>query len=172
LSVKSAPGEGSCFTVSLPIWDGDPHPIITPLPMPPIPVAPRGRVLIVDDEVAIGRTLALVLGAEHEVTVTTSAAEALSFIRDRGTEAFDAVLCDLVMPGTSGVELFQVVQRELPELAGRFLFMTGGLAPRKLAVQLSSQTPLFEKPFDLDQIRATLRALVRERRGTKPPPPQ
>jgi PAS domain S-box-containing protein len=172
LSVKSAPGEGSCFTVSLPIWDGDPHPILTPLPVPPIPVAPRGRVLIVDDEVAVGRTLALVLSSEHEVTVTTSAAEALRFVREQGAGVFDAVLCDLLMPGMTGIEFYQTVQRELPELAGRFLFMTGGLAPRKLAGQLSSQTPLFEKPFDLDQIRATLRAFVRERRGTKSPPPQ
>jgi PAS domain S-box-containing protein len=170
LAVKSAPGEGSCFTVSLPIWNGDPHPILTPLPVPPIPISPRGRVLIVDDELAVGRTLALVLGSEHEVTVMTSAAEALAFVRDQGTEVFDAVLCDLLMPGMTGMELFQTVQRELPELARRFLFMTGGLAPRRLGAQLNPQTPLFEKPFDLDQIRATLRSLVRERRGTKPPP--
>ncbi len=170
LSVKSAPGEGSCFTVSLPIWNGDPHPILTPLPVPSLPPSPRGRVLIIDDEVAVGRTLALVLGAEHEVTVKTNAADALALLHEEGPEAFDAVLCDLVMPGMTGFELFQTVQREQPELAARFLFMTGGLAPRRLGVQLSPQTPLFEKPFELDQIRGTLRALVRERRGTKPPP--
>jgi signal transduction histidine kinase/CheY-like chemotaxis protein len=170
LSVQSAPDEGSCFTVSLPIWNGDPHPILTPLPVPTLPVSPRGRVLVIDDEVAVGRTLALVLGSEHEVTVMTSAAESLALIRKEGSEVFDAVLCDLVMPGMTGLELFQAVQREHPELAARFLFMTGGLAPRRLGVQLSPQTPLFEKPFELDQIRLTLRTLVRERHGTKPPP--
>lgn len=171
LTVKSAPGEGSCFTVSLPIWNGDPHPIITPLPVPKVPVSPRGRVLVIDDEVAVGRTLALVLGSEHEVSVMTSAAEALALIRTEGPEVFDAVLCDLVMPGMTGLELYQAVQREFPELARRFLFITGGLAPQKLSAELNPLTPLFEKPFDLEQIRTALRTLVRERHGTKPPPP-
>jgi PAS domain S-box-containing protein len=172
LRVTSAPGEGSCFTVSLPIWNGDPHPILTPLPASTLPVTPRGRVLVIDDEVAVGRTLALVLGSEHEVTVMTSASEALALLRSEGADAFDAVLCDLVMPGMTGLELFRTIQRELPELVPRFLFMTGGLAPHRLGVPLDAQTPLLEKPFDLEMIRAALRGLVRERKGTRPPAPQ
>jgi DNA-binding NtrC family response regulator len=118
----------------------------------------------VDDEIAVGRTLSLVLGAEHDVTVVTSGEEALAVLTQPDADGYDAVLCDLIMPGMNGMELFQALQSSHPELAGRVIFMTGGLATRNPSDALSVPNPMFEKPFDLDQIRTTLRGVVVDRR--------
>jgi CheY-like chemotaxis protein/anti-sigma regulatory factor (Ser/Thr protein kinase) len=167
LTVTSTLGVGSTFTVALPVWvdEGSAQRVQKQPDRPPD--APRGRVLIVDDEVAVGRTLSLVLGTEHDVTVVTSGEEALAVLTQGGPEGFDAVLCDLVMPGMNGLEMLQALQQADPNMADRVIFMTGGLASRSSADALSVTNQLFEKPFDLDQIRTTLRGVVLERR-----PPQ
>jgi DNA-binding NtrC family response regulator len=69
------------------------------------------------------------------------------------------------MPGMNGMELFQSLQSTHPELAARFIFMTGGLATRLTGDVHGVSNRLFEKPFDLDQIRSTLRGVVVERRA-------
>jgi two-component system, cell cycle sensor histidine kinase and response regulator CckA len=168
ISVHSELGKGSTFSVALPLWAGEGNTARTPLPAVPAKAAPRGRVLIVDDEIAVGRTLSLVLGSEHDVTVVTSGEEALALLNQSGGEVFDAVLCDLVMPGMTGLELFQTLQSKVPDLASRVIFMTGGMATRQPAEVLSIPNPLFEKPFDLDQIRTTLRDVVVARRALAP----
>jgi signal transduction histidine kinase len=75
-------------------------------------------------------------------------------------EPFDVVFCDLMMPEVSGMELFARVSERCPEVASRFVFMTGG-AFTPQAREFLKQTPLvcLEKPFELRQIRD----LVKER---------
>ncbi len=106
---------------------------------------PRARVLVVDDEPALGRVLAEELGRYHEVVVTLRAEAALGEIRRRH---FDVVLCDLCMPGMSGEALYARVHEEAPELCEGFVFMTGvgfgADVERFLAV---SGRPILEKPF-------------------------
>jgi CheY-like chemotaxis protein len=119
-------------------------------------------VLVVDDEAAVGRTLSLVLEPEYRVTVAESAAQALSELRSAPREGgFSAVLCDLLMPGTTGIELFEIASREFPELVPRFVFMTGGLSlsgPRDFTARVTNR--IIEKPFDLSQIRDALKAVT------------
>jgi PAS domain S-box-containing protein len=166
LDVKSAPGQGSTFTVILPRWVGERKKSEPSGPGEAPPDTPRGRILVIDDEAAVGRTLSLVLEPEYDVTVVTSAQEGLAELRasDRGA-SFDAILCDLVMPGMNGQDLFDAARSELPGIESRFIFMSGGYGssgpddfPRKV------QNRLFEKPFDLNLIRRTLREIVSEGR--------
>jgi PAS domain S-box-containing protein len=158
IDVRSSPGQGSTFTVSLPRYLGEKKKSepsgITSSP----PEAPRGRVLVIDDEAAVGRTLSLVLEPEYEVTVVTSAQEGLDMLRSTG--GFDAILCDLVMPGMNGQDLFQAARSELPGIEARFVFMSGGYS--STAPEAARHVPhrMFEKPFDLDLVRRTLREIV------------
>ena len=161
LVVKSTPGRGSTFTVTLPRWIGEKGKSEPSAP-DVAPDTPRGRVLVVDDEAAVGRTLSLVLEPEYDVTVVTSGQEGLAELRAAARGAsFDAVLCDLVMPGMSGQELFEVAKRELPGIESRFVFMSGGYAGNEENdVRRKLSTRWFEKPFDLALVRKTLRELV------------
>jgi PAS domain S-box-containing protein len=132
---------------------------------PSVPAAPpsrsedrkQGRVLVVDDEVAIGRALAEGLSRFAEVIAVDGGAKARALL-ERG-ESFDAILCDVRMPGVSGPDLYAWIAHERPELAARFVFMTGGRIGEKERA-LADDERLVEKPFDLDTIEARLRRLV------------
>jgi CheY-like chemotaxis protein len=125
---------------------------------PGVRPARSGRVLVVDDEVAVGRTIQRLLGDRHEVVVVTSGAEAIAVLEAGG--AFDVVLCDMSMPDVTGMEVYTRTTASHPDLAERFVFMTGGsFHPRTREFLETSSTTRIDKPFDLN----ALRALVRDR---------
>ncbi len=107
----------------------------------------RGSVLIVEDEVLLGKALADQLSESHEVTLVTSAEEALGRI---ARQRFDAVLCDVKMPSMGGEELYRAVASRDPEQAKRFIFMTGvGFSPELQRFLAEVGAPMLEKPFPL-----------------------
>lgn len=112
------------------------------------------RLLVIDDEPRIGLTLKLLL-EEHDVTVTTTGVQAR---REVEAASFDAVLCDLKLGDTSGVELTEWIVNRRPEMAERVLLMSGG-AMTKEARDLMRSIPRgrwLEKPFTAAQIRDAL----------------
>jgi CheY-like chemotaxis protein len=163
ISAENTPGGGAVFRVLLPAATGpaDEHSPIR-RPSPPPPTAPRLRVLIVDDEVAIGRTLAIGLADDFEVATAESGRQALELLG--AEDRFDVVLCDLMMPEVSGMEVYERVAERWPRLATRFVFVTGGaFTERARAFVERVGAPVLEKPFEL----ASLSALLRER-GREP----
>src|SRR5450631_1468720 len=84
----------------------------------------RGYILVVDDEPLIGASARRLLSAEHDVVVVHSGEAALCALAS--PRSFDVVLCDLMMPGMTGIELHQALVRSRPELAERMVFVTGG----------------------------------------------
>jgi PAS domain S-box-containing protein len=170
IHIDSRPGHGASFTVSLP---ASKHSPIVPRKSdrasrdaagPQL----RGKVLVVDDESVVAHTLKVLLSGEHELVIAESAAEALELLRREATsaESFDAVLCDLMMPGMTGMELFEVMRHEYPSLARRVVFMTGGLSvPRVQEFLESVPNPKFEKPFDVAELRRILHGVVTSARA-------
>jgi PAS domain S-box-containing protein len=116
------------------------------------PHTPR-RVLIVDDEPLITRALEVALAGRHEVVVLDNGRAALDRLHiDR---AFDLVLCDVAMPGLDGIELFEQARQLDPQLATRFVFMTGDAStPRAREFFAQCQNRKLDKPFDLARIVA------------------
>src|SRR5262249_52415244 len=116
------PGPGGTrFVIRLPVAElhpPAPMPRASPMPAPP----PPGRVLIVEDEPALARALAEEIGRWHEVVVAGSADAAFAAL---AAQTFDAVLCDLRMPGMSGESFYARVLEQSPEQAEGFVFMTG-----------------------------------------------
>jgi CheY-like chemotaxis protein len=82
------------------------------------------RLLLVDDEPMLQFTLRLMLEEFFEVVVADSGDQARLAIE--AAPRFDVVLSDLQMPGGSGQDLYIWAVQAHPELAGRFVFMTGG----------------------------------------------
>ena len=63
--------------------------------------------------------------------------------------SFGMVLCDMTMPGISGIQLYETIKQASPELASRFVFMTGGAVyPEARAFVARGERPFIEKPFD------------------------
>jgi len=152
LTVESQLGAGSTFTVRLPAWQGTPPGARVPRAAP---VRDRLQVLVVDDEPLILRSLQRSLSPLHEVTTVPGGAAALETLRGR---AFDLLLCDLMMPQLSGVELWE---RLAPELRSKVVFMTGGTFTEAAQAFLDREKPpLLFKPFSIEAFQA----LLRERR--------
>lgn len=129
-------------------------------PSPAAGTAKRGRVLIVDDDRLLLKVLGRVLAAEHEVVMLNDARLALE--RLIGGERFDAILCDLMMPNMTGMDLHAELVKALPEQAQRMVFMTGGTFTAHGTTFLDEvPNQRFEKPFDSMSIRALVRSVVR-----------
>jgi CheY-like chemotaxis protein len=121
-------------------------------------------VLVVDDEVPIANTLRELLGANHDVTATTSVRDALAAIEaPNGTGDFDVIFCDLMMPGRSGIELYEDLKDAAPALARRMVFMTGGAFTARAAEFLTAiANRRIEKPFSLGLIERIVREMMNE----------
>ena len=151
LTVESEMGVGTTFRVSLPIAKAEATESVA---TPPVPTAGRrGRILLVDDEVMVIRALTRILSQGNEVVSTLEAKDALARC-ERG-EQFDLILCDLMMPIMTGMELYHELLRVAPEQANRMIFVTGGAFTEKARTFLSETLrEHIEKPFSSANLRA------------------
>ena len=125
----------------------------------------RGRVLVADDDARVARVLAATLD-EHEVIVVASGREALARCR---SESFDCILCDVMMPDVSGVDVHEELLRDGLGLERRIIFVTGGAvtdATRSALARLDNR--VLEKPVPLDLLRGAVRAAVAARTAMLP----
>jgi PAS domain S-box-containing protein len=127
-------------------------------PVPPLgPVEARVRVLIVDDEPLLGKSLRRTL-SEHDVTFTEDPVRALELCSQTD---YDAIVCDLMMPMISGEGVYEHLREHAPELAARMIFMTGG-AFTAGAQRFLREVPnlVLTKPFTPDDLRKAVRRVL------------
>jgi PAS domain S-box-containing protein len=156
IAVQSAPGQGTTMRVLLPAAEraaGGPEP------------GPRARVLVVDDEPLVGAVVQRLLSPAHEVMAVTSAREAMALL-EAGAR-FDLLLCDLVMPEVSGMELLAQLQAAHPEQARQVVFMTAGAFTPGVQgfVERHRQHRFLAKPIDLAELEAAIAERLAARQG-------
>lgn len=117
------------------------------------------RVLIVDDDPRIRAIFAAALRAEG-VLVAASADEAADIL-DR-CETLRLILCDLDLGSVSGRSVFSYVQDHRPELAQRFVLMSGYLQPEDRAFLDEHGLESFEKPGSLAALRRLAQRYLQE----------
>jgi PAS domain S-box-containing protein len=162
ISVRSELGKGTTFRVVLPASTAPVTLVPSALPNAELVAAAHGKVLVIDDEPAVGLAVRRVLRG-HDVTVVTGAREALDRIAS-GAE-FDVILSDLMMPGMSGMDLYGVLLREHPKMAARVVFVTGGaFTPEANAFLDRVANERMEKPFHFKQLRDLVRKFVKQPR--------
>lgn len=130
-----------------------------PMPTwPPRSIGGPARVLVVEDETALARALSTELARVHDVQVASNAAEAFEVLR---AQPIDVILCDVRMPGMSGDGLFEMVRRDRPGVAVRFVFMTGvGFGAEFERFLSESGRPILEKPFSVEDALGIIRKVV------------
>ena len=179
----SAFGRGAAFTFDLPVRAAPidrPTVVATPTPAGEVarPVATqasaltattptvdepeptsRPRILVLDDEPAIRIFLTKALGAlGFEAVATASGKEAVEAARDGEYVAF---LVDHQMAGLSGLDVYEVIVSERPDYGPRFVVMSGDvLNPALERFSAATGIEVLGKPFDLDTLDRTVRALV------------
>ena len=160
IGFTSEPGAGATFRVALPpalapnrVLDVQ---VAVPAAGQPAKATRATRVLIIDDEVVFANALRRLLARDrHAITIVNDAKEAVA--RALAGERFDAILCDLMMPSMSGMEAHAQMMAIAPEQAGRMIFLTGGaFSPSAKEFLARIQNPWFDKPCDLEALRAAI----------------
>jgi len=151
IDVKSAPGRGTTMSVVLAAMREPP-----PRPAP----ARRARVLVIDDNQAIRTVMRNILAEWHDVETATSVADAMR--RLNTGIAVDVIICDVTMPGLSGLDLQAYLEVRHPELAERTCFVSGLVGTPREA-ELLARVPrdrLVGKPFTPEELLAAIAALA------------
>ncbi|MFN3196931.1 MAG: ATP-binding protein [Bradymonadia bacterium] len=167
ISLESAVGEGTIFSVTFPPYDLSP--ILSSGEMVALDLKHYGdmatsgaefqaRILVVEDDDALRELVKRVLeDGGHEVMVAAGYAQAMEIIRL--DKAFDLVLTDVMMPGESGLQVVESIKSQAPHV--KSLFMSG--YPDEI---VESQGPLPEgatllaKPFSPPELSKVVREIL------------
>jgi PAS domain S-box-containing protein len=153
IQVESEVGVGTTFRVVLPVGVA-PAAADEPVAAPQVAVR-RGRILLIDDEAMVARAVKRMLALHHEVEIELQAPRALA--RLVAGEQFDVVLCDLMMPEMTGMDLYHELQLRVPAAIPRLVFLTGGAftpAAREFLEQIPNRR--LEKPVDSGLLGAAI----------------
>jgi len=122
----------------------------TPAPVPIAVRTKRPRVLVVDDEPMMCDLLSAVLSHDYDVAAFSDPRAALASILGGD---FDVILCDLMMPDLTGMDLFEHVTAERPEMAERMIFISGGaFTDRARNFLATTRRPQVRKPFRTEEL--------------------
>jgi CheY-like chemotaxis protein len=113
-------------------------------------VEPRPiRILLVDDDPSVLSSVSRVL-LPNQVTTTSDPDQAIELAIGGD---FHLVLCDMMMPRKTGMEVFDAVTAARPEMAARFVFMSGGSIEPEAAAALERAPARIDKPFGAAELR-------------------
>ena len=119
----------------------------------------RVRVLIIDDDPLVSTALRRLLRG-CDVTVVNSGREGLELLRT--DTSFEVVLCDLMMPDISGIDVFESLEKQQSELLSRFVFMTGGVFTDRASDFLDRiPNERLQKPFDANTLRSAVEGVAK-----------
>ncbi|MFO8074556.1 MAG: PAS domain S-box protein [Actinomycetota bacterium] len=151
LEIDSAPAAGTAVRLHLPLVAQAAREEAAAEPggaRPRAAPAPAARVLVVEDDEAIGAFVGRALrGAGHDVEVLASAEEALGRLEAAPP---DLLVTDVSLPGLRGPELVARARRWIPDLA--VVLMTGN--EMDLSGDERGQAGVLAKPFGIDELRA------------------
>jgi two-component system, NtrC family, sensor kinase len=153
IDVESEPGNGTKFTVSIPIVSGRHREVETTVEKKIVRTG--RRILVVDDEASIRDILSDALSMKgHIVETSSSGQEALTLIEK---ESFDAIIMDIKMPGMEGSQLYAHILGSHPEAVKKILFITGDTLGEDTQTFLRvSGSKYVGKPFRMESLYRTL----------------
>jgi signal transduction histidine kinase/DNA-binding NarL/FixJ family response regulator len=174
IDVTSAPGEGSTFSVDLPLATHGPDETIYSvesgaLPVDVIPGTERvedsgveaGRInlLVVEDNSELLAYLRDELSASCNVFVAVNGREALDRLRD--LPGLDCILTDVMMDEMDGYQFHEAVSRLEQWKTVPFIFLTARtVREEKIETLYRGAVDYINKPFDIDEVRAKITAIV------------
>lgn len=158
IACASVEGEGTTFTILLPVAEGSPS--VTAQDRVETPTGRRGAetiLLVEDNDDMRSATAELLEALGHRVLTAAHGAEALATMES--SSAVDLLVSDVVMPGMSGPELLDVVRERWPRI--RCLFISGYTDNVMLRHGLSrGEVDFLPKPFDAPTLIAKISEIL------------
>lgn len=150
ITVESTLGRGSAFRVLLPAAPENEAEAKARSHHPGHAPHRTRDILVVDDDVFVARCIRRLLRPHHNVALATSGRDGLQMLKEA---AYDLVFCDVMMPEMTGMEFYRSVQEQLPEMAERIVFITGGAFTAEAHALLNEVTnPCIKKPFSPEDL--------------------
>ena len=163
---QPTPGGGASFVLEFPIVEGsgalpDAGDAPPTAARPQLPPSVSARILIVDDEQSIAELLGEMLEMlGNKVTLCHAAPRALELLSQ---SEFDVVLSDFRMPMMDGKEFYRLAVARKPEMAKRFIFLSGDVVSEDTHSFLESVGTLhLAKPFQLTNVEQAVAQVLRE----------
>src|SRR5688572_30694617 len=121
--------------------------------------------LIVDDEPKMSGVLARMLGRDgYDVQWTDDPRNAVNMLHQ---QPFDIILCDLRMPGLSGIDVLEQAKKQNPSVD--FVMMTAYATPQTAVESMKKGAiDYLIKPFSIDELRILVRRIEETRNGRAP----
>jgi two-component system cell cycle sensor histidine kinase/response regulator CckA len=161
LTVESVQGQGTCFRITLPRYEGAAEAPARPPPAVVSPPAPRdddARVLLVDDDDAIRRLAARALSRAGCVVIQADGAEAALAV---DLAAVDCVVSDVTMPGMDGPSLVRALRGRRPGLPA--LLISGYADAEQRRALAGEDIAFLAKPFRMAALTGAVGRLLAER---------
>lgn len=159
IEVQSQVSVGTTFTLRLPVGAA-----ITMAPRPqPRPISSpdkvtRRRILLIDDEPLLLKSLARMLQAHHDVVATMGGKKALKVLSEDAR--FDTIICDLMMPEVDGMHVYEALRSDHPHLVKKLIYLSGGVFTDRMSNFLDELGPrLLDKPVSRDELLAAIAPL-------------
>lgn len=165
IAIDSRLGEGTRFVVRLPTAQALDERPLDPQDTGDLEL-PQGRLLVIDDDPLILGILRRTLAREgHTIEVEEGGQAAIDRLEKDAD--FDLILCDLLMPRMSGMDVHAWMRRRRPELADRVIFMSGGVSTESVGAFLGGlDAPVvIHKPFEVGALTKVVRKALRQAQG-------
>jgi CheY-like chemotaxis protein len=155
LALESRIGEGTTVRLTFPasrLTAPPEEPRAEPEKTPPAAQAQtKTRILLIDDDHTVAKVVARMLRG-YDVSVAHSGEEGIALLDSLGE--VDVILCDLMMPGLSGVDVYERIAESRPGTERRIVFLTGGaFDPRAQALLERPDVQWLEKPMSPADLR-------------------
>jgi CheY-like chemotaxis protein len=121
----------------------------------------RRRALVVEDEPVISRLCQRIVTSEgFDVDIAMNGLIAKKMADDK---SYDLCVTDIRTPEMNGIQLYEYLEQEHPELARRIIFTTGDVMSASIAQFLKETTrPFLPKPFTRDELKQAIRDALAE----------
>ena len=155
IRVQSKLGEGTTFTIDLPIATQAGNSGSDDAATSRWRKANGERVLVIDDEEPLLDLMREVLTASGYLVETSSDGE--KALQSLGTKTYHIIICDWKMPGLNGQQIFEQLLYSNPIMASKLIFMTADVMNEKVQQFIQQHNrPCIAKPFSLREFRSTI----------------
>ena len=128
------------------------------------------NVLVIEDDRVLCDLIETILRRKHLSVQTSARGDAALSAIESGTNQYDAILLDLMLPGANGFELLRHIHTNNPALLSRIIVLTAASSMVLTNLEFSSLVwHVMRKPFDLDDLLGTLFACIECHSGLQPP---